>query len=114
MSRIESLRALQMLAFAETILTLKGPRADEVAHAIVHRIAKHGGEPQEQKEPANRQIPPGREGSSSKQERIAGQERCDDHTGFQKDDHKEDAVYPHPVLLEHTIEDRVEMQQHFE
>src|SRR5574341_2573256 len=111
MPLVELMRAVQMLALEETILAVEGPRADEVANAVVHRIAKHGGEPQEQKEPTNRQIPPGREGSSSKQERIARQERRDDHTGFQKDDHKEEAVYPYSILLDDDVEVRIEMQK---
>src|SRR5262245_36825798 len=111
MSLIELMRAVQMLTLEETILAVKGPRADEVAKAVVHRIAKHGGEPQEQKEPANRQIPPGGEGSGRKQQRIARQERRDDHTGFQKHDHKEETIYPYPILLDDDVEVRVEMQK---
>src|SRR5262249_3257636 len=94
---VELMRAVKMLPLEKTVLAVKGPRADEVANAVVHRIAKYCCEPQEHKEPTYRQIPPGAEGSCSKQERIARQERCDDNAGFQKDDHKEDDVHPHPI-----------------
>ena len=67
-SLVELMRAVKMLPLEETVLAVKGPRADEVANAVVHRIAKHGCETQEQKEPTNRQIPPGAEGSCSKQQ----------------------------------------------
>src|SRR5207244_2713069 len=79
---VELMRAVKMLPFEETVLAVKGPRADKVANAVVHRIAQHGCETQEHKEPTHRQIPPGAEGPCSKQQRIAGQEWCDDNTGF--------------------------------
>jgi hypothetical protein len=55
------MRAVKMLPLEETALAVKGPRADEVANAVVHRIAQHCCQPQEQKEPTNRHIPPGTE-----------------------------------------------------
>jgi hypothetical protein len=44
---------VKVLALEETVLAVKGPRADDVANALVHRITKHCCEPQEQKEPTN-------------------------------------------------------------
>src|SRR5262245_63976006 len=111
MALVEVMSPLHMLPLEETALAVKGPRADEVANAVVHRIAQHGCKKQEQKEPTNHQIPPGAEGSCSKQQRIARQERGDDNSGFQKDDHKEDEVHPHPILLDDRIEVHIEMQK---
>src|SRR5262245_59097663 len=111
MALVELMCPVQMLPLEEAVLAVKGSRADEVADAIVHRIAKHSCEPQEQKEPANRQIPPGAEGSCGKQQRIARQKWCNDNTGFQKDDHKEDEVHPYPILLDDSIEIHIEMQE---
>src|SRR4029450_9832380 len=54
MSLVELMRAVKMLTLEETVLAVKGPRTDEVANAVIDRIAQHGCDKQEQKEPAHR------------------------------------------------------------
>src|SRR5262249_20344232 len=50
---VELMRAVKMLPLEETVLAVKGLWADEVANTVVHRIAQHGCQPQEQKEPTH-------------------------------------------------------------
>src|SRR5262249_50001763 len=105
------MRTLQMLSFEETILAVKGTWANAMADAVIHCITKHCSHKEQPEEPAHLQVALGSKGASGKQQRIAGQERRDHHTSFQKDDKKQDQIGPYPILLDGVAEVRIEMQK---
>ncbi len=107
------MRLDQRVAVEEArILPVEYLGAEIAANMVIDRVAEDGcaREHTHQHEDVHPALAQRRQRPSHEKQRVAGQERRHDETGFGKDDDEQDAVDPQPVLLHQKREMLVEVQ----
>ena len=92
------------------MLGMKDLGAYIVADGIVHGVADDGRGCQQENGRGDIQGADGGERAHRKEQRVAGQERCDHQAGLAEDDDEQDHVHPDPVGCAQHLKVLVDVQ----